>query len=336
MKKLAVTLIRTAPLIHRVPTVGGVLKRIKYCLRGLAFASSTQEWFDLLETPELAVIVKNQPRLFHKLQRPYLNRTLSTRQRLEALKQHYRFVTRCFSTPAITSVYATPGLLLATLALEEVGHFELLLSCSHVEKEGELSIGLVNKSSGKPLFRLSFSVWKDGPDGREIYIGGLQGHKTATREMVVAITRGLYGLRPKALLVFALQQLAAGWGITSLRAVSDDMHIYRHFQKRLVLSASYDEFWIECGGRRAADGMFDLPVTFIPLEISTIKVNKRQMYKRRYAMLAGIANQINRNWQANSSGPAGQKNPDDTNAEAGINTEQQTPTPLSGSARTGK
>jgi uncharacterized protein VirK/YbjX len=70
------------------------------------------------------------------------------------------------------------------------------------------------------------------------------------------------------------------------------MHIYRHWQKRKNLEASYDEFWIESGGKLADDGMFDLPATFIPRDISTLKVNKRQMYKRRYLMLAEIAGQI--------------------------------------------
>ena len=36
----------------------------------------------------MAFIVKHNPWLFHKLQRPYLNRTLNVLQRLEALKQH--------------------------------------------------------------------------------------------------------------------------------------------------------------------------------------------------------------------------------------------------------
>ena len=106
----------------------------------------------------------------------------------------------------------------------------------------------------------------------------------------------MYGLRPKALLLFALQQLAATWGVTRLRAAGDEMHIYRHWQKRKKLAAGYDEFWIESGGKLADDGMFNLPATFIPREISTLKVNKRQMYKRRYLMLAEIADQIRASW----------------------------------------
>jgi hypothetical protein len=41
--------------------------------------------------------------------------------------------------------------------------------------------------------------------------------------------------------------------------------------------------------------MFDLPVAFVPRKISTIKVNKRQMYRRRHVLLAEIADQISFN-----------------------------------------
>ena len=283
---------RTAPLIHRTPTPGGVLKRLKFCLRGLAFASDTKEWFEFLRAPELAVVVEHYPALFHKLQRPYLNRVLNTRQRLEILKQHYGFVAAGFPPPLRNEIYATPGKLLATIPVEKLGTLRLLLKCSHKEKEGDLSIAIFHAETAAEWFTLSFSISRYSASRREIFIGGLQSDKVVSKEIVISMTRCLYGLRPKALLVFALQQLAVGWGVSSVRAVSNDMHIYRHFYKRRHLSASYDEFWTDCGGRLADDGMFDLPAAFIPRDISLIKVNKRKMYKRRYAMLAEAASQI--------------------------------------------
>ncbi|MGO9199525.1 MAG: DUF535 family protein, partial [Limisphaerales bacterium] len=109
MRNLIKTLAETAPLIHPGHKLGSVLKQAKYCARGLIFASYSKEWFKFLQRPELAVVVRNHPYLFHKLQRPYLNRALNTRQRLEALKQHYRFVATHFSPAMRQEVYATPG-----------------------------------------------------------------------------------------------------------------------------------------------------------------------------------------------------------------------------------
>ena len=100
---------------------------------------------------------------------------------------------------------------------------------------------------------------------REIFIGGLKGNKKACdKEVVIALTRAMHGLRPKALLVFALQILAGVWGVTRLRAVSDsDAHLQALAETKTV-AASYDEWWVESGGQLAEDGIFDLPTESKP------------------------------------------------------------------------
>jgi uncharacterized protein VirK/YbjX len=289
------TLVKTAPLIYPGHTVDSFCKQAKHCVRGLAFASYTREWFKILQSPELAAVIQNRHRLFQKLQRPYLNHSLNTRRKFQALQQHYKFVATHFSPALRREIYATPGKLLATLQLQKAGKFDLRLSCSRHEKEGDLEICMVSQDTGATLFTLAFSITRWETEPREIFIGGLQGNKrTNDKDLIVAITRDLHGLRPKALLLFALQSLAVVWGVTRLRAAGDATHIYRHWQKRRQLAANYDALWVESGGRLADDGMFDLPATFVPREISTLKVNKRQMYRRRYEMLTELAGQIRR------------------------------------------
>ncbi|HXT10001.1 MAG TPA: DUF535 family protein [Candidatus Angelobacter sp.] len=312
-KTLFSMLASTAPLVHRrAPATGGLLKRAKYVARGLAFARYTREWFDFLHQPAMASIIRRHPHLYHKLQRPYLNCTLNTQQRLEALKQHYHFVFANFPPEIREHLYEPAGLSLASLALKDLGEFQLRLTCSGKQKEGDFAVGLLKAGGQRDLFTLSFSVWKYHPAEKEIFIGGLQGSRAASREVVVDLTRALYGLRPKALLLFVVQELAAYWNIPQMRAVSDAAHIYQHFQKRKTFSATYDEFWLECGGKVAADGMFDLPAAFVPREISTIKVNKRQMYRRRYDMLASLRDQI-RAQLGDSSLPADEPAPRNRN-----------------------
>ena len=190
-------------------------------------------------------------------------------------------------------VFATPGKLLATLPLAGLGNFGLRLSCSKQEKEGDLVIGLVDIDTAVVLFTLAFSITRFEAESKEIFIGGLQGNKWANdKELVISLTRRWHGLRPKALLLFALQQLALVWDVPRLRAVSDGMHIYRHWQKRKNVAARYDEWWLDSGGRLADDGIFDLPARFTPRDLSTLNAGKRQTYKRRYLLLAEIAAQI--------------------------------------------
>ena len=287
------TLVKTAPLIHPGRKLGSLGKQLKHCARGLAFAPYTNAWFNTLQQPELSVAAENHPYLFQKLQRPYLNRTLNTRQRLAALQEHYHFVTSHLTPATRQEIYATTGKLLARLPLAEVGEFALYLSCSRQEKEGDLVLGLRNQQTGMLMFTLAFSITQYTTEAREIFIGGLQGNKWANdKEEIIAITRGLHGLRPKALLLFALQSLAEVWDITRLRATSDAMHIYQHWQKRKEVASSYDEWWLESGGLLGADGMFDLPVYFVPRDLALIKANKRSLYRHRYQMQAELAEQI--------------------------------------------
>ena len=292
MRNLVGKLLETAPLVHRDPSPGGIVKRAKYCLRGLAFAPYTSEWFEFLEKPKLTFIIQNHPALFHKLQRPYLNRTLNTAERLDALKQHYLFILDQFSQSLTEEVYTPSGKLLLELPIEEIGTLELRLVCSKMQKEGDLTLCLANKETASGIATLSFSISKWQKQHKEVFIGGLQGNKETDERTVVAITRDLYGLRPKALLFYIVQRLATHWGVGHLRAVSDDLHIYRHFQARRNVVASYNQFWDECGGALAPDGIFDLPAAFVPREISAIRANKRQLYRRRYAMLEGINHQL--------------------------------------------
>ena len=70
----------------------------------------------------------------------------------------YQFVAGQFSPVVRQEIYGTLGKQLAVLSLEGVGKFGLRLSCSKLEKEGDLTIGLVNLDTGKELFRLAFSI----------------------------------------------------------------------------------------------------------------------------------------------------------------------------------
>ena len=288
-----------AQLIHPGTGWSANFKRTKFYLRTLNRLNATKEWFALLEQPHLTVVAASHPKVLTKLQKPYLHRGLSTYGRLAILREHFGFVTRNVTSSALRNIYQAGGLLLATITLAETGRFELrLLYSDRFVKEGDLSIALIDADTGAILFSLTFSVAVDDGTRRELFVGGIQGNKWANdRERIVAMTRSMHGLRPKALLVFALRQLAMQWHVDSLRAVSEKMHIYRHWSylnrsKRKSVTADYDLFWNECGGTQELDGMFSVPLNPGDRKLSTLKPNKRSVYRRRYEMLDGFANQI--------------------------------------------
>ncbi|GEM_PF-943677 len=291
--KLAGMLLRTARPVHPEPGCKGVLARTKYVMRGLTTPRLTAEWFAIMNSPRLASLVKQYPHILSKLQRPYLHRRLDVSDRLSVLRSHYQFVTELLDDRVREEIFAPAGLLLAELPeLEE--RFTLRLFYSHFWKEGEFSIGLFDENPGPALFTLTFCICNSETAGaREIFIGGLQGRRgDKMREVTVKLTRSLEGLRPKALLVFAVQRLAQSWGIAGIRAVAREEHIYSHFLKRKNFDADYDEFWQECHGVLLPDGNFRLPAAPLARNLEELPRKKRPVYRRRYAMLAELGEEI--------------------------------------------
>jgi uncharacterized protein VirK/YbjX len=280
--------------VHPEPTLAATLSRVKYCVRGLAAPRLTAEWFAFLSLPGLQALAEQYPYIFSKLQRPYLHRRLHARQRLAQLKTHYEFITRNLGTGFLREIITPPGFRLAPLSALYPERFSLLLFYTPHSKEGELSLALQDEATGGLLFTLTFSViGVESAKPLEFFIGGLQGCKALNqREVVTRLTRSLHGLRPKALLVFALQELARNWNIAKIRAVGSREHIYRLYRKRKTLYSNYDEFWLECQGTRLADGNFEIPVSPKARDVGQLPRNKRPVYRRRYEMLGFLAEAI--------------------------------------------
>ena len=293
---LLATLSRTAGRVHPDSTWGDRLARVKYCVRGLLTPWRTTVWFSQLRSPALQELVRGHPRIHSKLQRPYLHRRVTLTQRLSVLREHYAFFTNSLDATQRRAVSSPAGLFLAELPASDPTRYSLRLRYdTQFEKEGELTLALQDSVLGEAIFTLSFTVtgWNGKRGTRELFVGGIQGRKGANdRDEIVALTRSLHGLRPKALLVFAVQRLAEVWGIANLRAVGDSEHIYRHFRKRRAIQTSYDSFWEECQGGRDADGNFTLPARPVFRGIDAIPAHKRSLYRKRYALMELLGGQL--------------------------------------------
>lgn len=301
---LLATLSRTAGRVHPDSTLGDRIARMKYCVRGLLAPWRTNAWFAQLRSPEMRELAQGHPRLYSKLQRPYLHRRVTLTQKLRLLQEHYAFFSESLGADVRCAVSSPAGLLLAELPASDPSRYSLRLRyIDQFEKEGELTLALQDSVQGEAIFTLSFTVtcWKSAAS--ELFVGGIQGRKGANdRDEIVALTRSLHGLRPKALLVFAAQRLAEAWELEQLRAVGDSEHIYRHFRKRRAIQTSYDSFWKECQGRCAADGNFTLPARPVFRGLEAIPANKRSLYRKRYAMLETLGKHLH---QAVTSSPSG-------------------------------
>jgi uncharacterized protein VirK/YbjX len=273
----------------------GLKHRLNLFLHSLASPQMTLDWLALWQTPMLVPLKESHPRVLLKLQRPYLQRHFQPEERWQILQQHYSFVLGNFSAAALKEISTLSGFLLAHIRVPEVGHFGIRLFYDNLfEKEGELSLMLHDEEKKAPLFAMTFCVSSNRPGNREIFVGGLQGCSLSRdRELVVGVTRGMFGLRPKAALLFALQQLAYVWSIPMVRAVSNQNRVLPPHNQ--PIKANYDQFWVESSGELDEDGNFSLPTMDSPRASTEIRRNKRSMYRQRYQLLATLGEQLRQN-----------------------------------------
>jgi hypothetical protein len=171
--------------------------------------------------------------------------------------------------------------------------FRLSLRASIQEKEGEMTLLLEDVVRKTVIKYLTFSVTSWNSQTSAVVIGGLQGSRSElSRQLVVEATRAFFGLRPKSLLLFALQQLAKHWNIGSIKAVGNAQHVCHQRLKKIGSNSDFDTFWIESGGVPTPEGIFLIPLTHQEKDLSELNSSKRAMYRKRYSILRSIAEDI--------------------------------------------
>jgi uncharacterized protein len=261
---------------------------VKLHARALAAPRLTLGWLDLLNShPALAMIAQLQPRLLHKIYRPYLSSRLSRRERLAALTSHYRFVLQ-HGLAALTAQAAQGGVELAAFAGKSGAHYTVQLhAIVPMEREGELVLQL--RCNNALVQSIAFSFLSDGVHA-SVGIGCLQGPQCGTGlELARHATRDLHGLRPKNLLVRLVHQLGFAYGCCQMLMVGNENRPVRKQLRKGRVHADYDALWQEMGAVRRSDG--DFALRCLPLQspdLEHIASKKRAEARRRHDLLGDV------------------------------------------------
>ena len=285
-----VSLRSAAALTHPAGTSGWLRQRLKFLVRAWTQPRFTRAWLARIVQPDLAPLWEARPRIATKLQRPYLCTEWGVPERFAALMGHYDALQHLVTAEARLAIYRE-GVTLLTLVTPVSGR-QLdvrLFYRDQFEKEGELTLAIDDPATGLTLAGLTFCLFRDGAQ-RGLAIGGLQASPDPRiRGLIHDVAKEMHGLRPKALALWCLQQLAEAWNVSQIQAVGDERHIYRHRHKRREFAASYDEFWSESDGRRlSGGGSWELPLQLRPRSREELKPSRRKAHERRYAMLAAL------------------------------------------------
>ncbi len=272
--------------------------RAKFFLRSMLTPVSSGRHLHQIATCEtLQKILPQQPTLPGKIHRPYLHLGLSVSQRVAAIHQHYRFVAQLKRDDLRKGMLSASGCELACFSGKDGENLTINLLCNgRCEREGEVNIVL--NCDGTTLGLLTFAI--NECDGQpQLTIGGLQGaHRETPHEFIRHATKACYGLFPKRILLEALMQLAAAMGITQIYAVRDGGHVFHclryRLKKRALFHACYDEFWQSVSATAISRYLYQLPLSLPQKPLAEIASKKRAEYRRRYALLAQLHQQLSR------------------------------------------
>jgi uncharacterized protein VirK/YbjX len=291
-------------------TSGNLRKRAKFFLRALSQPQLTRAWLARLVQPDLAPLWTLRPRLALKLQRPYVCCAWGGPERFAALLGHYEALPQLLSAGACAAIFRL-GLDVVRLVNPASGLRLNVRLFYHdkFEKEGELTLAIHHAETALTLAGITFTLVRNAGQ-RMAIIGGLQAsNDPRMRNLIHDAAKDLHGLRPKALALWCLQQMAISWQVRRIEAVDDAHHVWRHWRKRLDIATSYDEFWSESDGRRLPGGGWELPLQNKPRSRAELKPSRRKIHERRSAMLAALQPKLLAAVAALTPGNAGLENP---------------------------
>ncbi|MDC5810070.1 VirK/YbjX family protein [Vibrio europaeus] len=267
------------------PDIHG-LKKLRYnarfCLWSLLKPGVLKQMQELFDQPDLKTITDVNPRLLEKPLKPYVCLNWRPEQRAKKIYEHFKSLHEMYGRGFI-DFYSNEGWLLA-----EIMDCKLLL-CAGPEREGSLALKLTDENN-RDLFTLAFNL--STTPHRDIHIGALQGpgdHIAERGEIIKSLTRGIHGLRPKALMLEVLLMLAREWQVDNVFGITNKGHIYQALRytgsKRSSITYNYAELWTEYGGEQVSKFMYKIPLQPPRKDPSTLKKTKRRLYTKRYAWI---------------------------------------------------
>jgi uncharacterized protein len=270
------------------------LKRhLRWTILSVIREASVRGWFSFLEEPIMRPFLAANPRLAFRPMGTYMSRRWGWTKRFKVIRDTYVFVD-AKGGAFREAMLREGGLLLAQIPLEKAKGLVLRMRAdAQFRKEGEVGVFLEFEGIQGAISSFAFSL-EHRSAGWVCYLGALQGRKGGDEDVIKLATKAMHGLRPKALMVFAAQEIARSLRVSSLLGVGNDIHVARARvigPSRKILF-DYDDLWREAGGEPHPDGWFALPLRTPRRTDEEIKANKRSMYAKRYALMDTFSRQI--------------------------------------------
>ncbi len=219
-----------------------------------------------------------------KFMRRFYSKTVAAKGRLDLLQSHYSVLETYLRSGLIAQLMAGQSLDLATLSGKSGAAYRFTIaSHERFRYEGDLTIFMHRADDDQMLAAVTFNLGFTPRHDVVMRIGGLQGPLAEdAKQIIIDVTRDLNGLRPKAAVLDLFYGLARAFQAVRIEAVAIANHPLNKKGRGLV--ANNDAFWEECGGSRAADGNFTLPLKLERKAFEDVAPKKRKDWLARQAL----------------------------------------------------
>lgn len=261
----------------------GLRRTSMHFLRCAADLDTFRDWFG---SPALRLALAQRPSLATCVLHPYLNVGWSRVRKVAVIRSHYEMLCgrlgflRFAPSASITLADFGDGV---QIRLDKPGKFE---------HEGELTLNLFEGEMR--IFSLVFTLGEIGAQ-RVAYVGALQGlDSPLALEIIRSLTGRMEGWRPRDVLVTSFRFLCRALEVERILAISDGQRVSSHpyFPSHTLVFSSYDSAWTDNGGSAGDDGFFELSPQVAQRTHADIPARKRALYRRRYELADGLAQQI--------------------------------------------
>lgn len=254
---------------------------IKYIIRALCMPRQHAKYLAFVSGhPRMRAYQRRDPRVQERHFHRYIHLRWNRSARLRSMQQHYRFALSRLPGGLFEAIYIHGNAVLGSLTLKDGSSLKLCLRPPiSMGCEGELCIQL-SDAHDHPVYRIILSVIDEQPT---LAIGCIQGPDGEHgKERVRELTKNMYGMRPKQLMLSLAYALAGHFGIERILAVSNAAHPLRRARDRF--QADYDAFWQEQQGRDIGNGWFQLPATPSRKSEAEVSSQHRSAFRRREAL----------------------------------------------------
>jgi uncharacterized protein len=270
-------------------------RRVRFFARALLVHDALKPFIHAPPESALGRLLAQRPETVGAAIWPYQCLSWDARTRLARIRDH------CFAVDRIgrpLDFKANDSLRLLDLSEIRAGLHVVLDQPRWFMREGQFAINLFLNETR--LYSLVFSLYHD-EDGLTAFIGAIQGRDIeGILEEYRDLTKAAHGMRPRDLLIEIFRLFGQAIGLTCILAVSDENRQHRSSYygdgASKKINVDYNEVWEDRRGIRNDSTCYRLDVQSSERDLNDIAAKKRAMYRRRYAVMRALGQQLELNW----------------------------------------